>query len=281
MTAAQPGRQRDTRTLTFAAYVVLAVLAIVALFPTVWVILSSFSTKDQIYAGSIVPTPPNLDGYRVLLANANVVPSFVNTVIYATVGTIGSVVVGFLAAYATVRARFPGRGLVTLIFSASLAIPVIALLVPEYKVLSYLRLYDTKLGMSLFYAGLFFPLSFVILRAYLSRLSAEIEESARVEGAGYFTIVWRIVVPLMRPAIATVVIIDFISIWNEFLFALVLAPSPGNSNLQIMLSTFRGQFTYEITAQLAGTVLVMAVPIVTFLLLQRQVLAGLAAGSGK
>jgi raffinose/stachyose/melibiose transport system permease protein len=85
----------------------------------------------------------------------------------------------------------------------------------------------------------------------------------------------------MRPALATVGIIVFISIWNEFLFNLALAPSPANENLQIMLSTFRGQFAYEITAMLAGTVVVMAVPVAAFLLLQRQVMSGLTAGAVK
>ncbi|MBX3029972.1 MAG: carbohydrate ABC transporter permease [Chloroflexi bacterium] len=275
-----PARVRG-RVILLLVYVVLSALAVVALGPTLWVVVASFSTMDQIYSGTVIPRELSLDGYETLFANANLVTAFGNTLLYATMGTLGALASGFLAAYPTVRMRFPGRTGVVYLFSAALAVPILALLVPEYFVLSRLGLYDSKLGMVIFYSALFFPLAFVILRAYLSRMPVEIEESARVEGAGYFTILARMVVPLMRPALATVGIIVFISIWNEFLFNLALAPSPANENLQIMLSTFRGQFAYEITAMLAGTVVVMAVPVAAFLLLQRQVMNGLTAGAVK
>jgi raffinose/stachyose/melibiose transport system permease protein len=264
-----------------ATYGVLLLLTAAALGPTAWVVLSSFSRSNQIYNGELVPSSLSLNGYETLFASANLAQAFANTVLYATLGTLVAVVAGFLAAYPTVRVRFPLRGFVTVLFTASLAIPITALIVPEYHLWTTLGLYDTKLGLVVFYAGLFFPLTFVILRAYLARLPAEIEESARMDGAGYFTVLWRIVTPLVRPALATVAIVDFISIWNEFLFALVLAPSPTNTTLQVQLSTFKAQFQFEVTAMLAGTVVVMAVPIVAFLLLQRQVMAGLTAGAGR
>jgi raffinose/stachyose/melibiose transport system permease protein len=284
-TASVPGRPGASRAGLWggraASYLLLALLAAAALGPTLWVVLSSFSTAPQIYGGQVVPDSFSLDGYRELFAGGDLTRSTLNTLIYALGGTLGALVVGLLAAYPTARMRFPFRGALTLLFSVSLAIPVIGLLVPEYYLMYKAGLYDTRLGLVLFYTALFFPLAFVILRAYLVRIPLETEEAAIVEGAGYFTILTRIILPLSRPALATVAVVVFINVWNDFLFALVLAPSPSNQNVQVALSTFKAQFQFDVTAMLAGATVVMVVPIAAFLLLQRHVVAGLTAGSSR
>jgi raffinose/stachyose/melibiose transport system permease protein len=162
-----------------------------------------------------------------------------------------------------------------------LAVPVVGLATPEFFVVRQLGLFDTKIGLILFYSALFFPLSFVILRAFLLTLPIEVEEAAMVEGAGYFTILWRIVVPLARPGLATVAVIAFIGIWNEFFFANLLTASPSNENVQLALAGFRSAFGFNVTGALAGATLVMSVPVIAFLLLQRQVISGLTAGAAK
>lgn len=262
-------------------YAVLIVMTIAALAPASWVILSSVSTQADIYAGRVLPQAVDWSGYRDLFADANLVPSLLNTVLYAGGGTLGALAVGLLAAYPSARMTFPFRNTLTNLLSLTLAIPIIGLIVPEFYIALQLGLYNTRFGLLIFYIALFFPLAFVILRAYLVRIPAEIEEAALIDGAGFFTILLRVVLPLSRPALVTVAVIVFISIWNEFLFALVLAPQPANGNVQTVLSTFKAQFQFNVTAMLAGTTVVMVVPIVVFLLLQRYVVAGLTAGFSK
>ena len=263
-------------------YVLLVLLTVVALGPTLWVMVASFETKTQINSGdSLIPNPVTLQGYKDVFSQIRLQDYLLNTLLYATTATVGSLVVGLLAAYPSVRMRFPLRLSMTAMFSLSLAIPIVALLVPEYYVLYTLGLYDTKFGLALFYVALFFPLAFVILRAYLTRIPVETEEAALVDGAGYFTLLRRIVVPLARPGLATVAVVVFISVWNEFLYALVLAPSPANSNAQVAISTFKSAFQFNTTGTLAATTLVMLVPIVAFLVLQRHVVHGLTAGASK
>lgn len=261
-------------------YLVLVLLMLLALGPTAWVVVSSFTTGDRIYSGdSLWPSPLTVQGYRDVFSEVHLHRYLLNTFVYAGGATLGSLVVGLLAAYPAARTRYPFRRTTTTLFALALAIPLVGLIVPEYFVLLRLGLYDTKLGLTLFYVALFFPLAFVMLRAYLMQIPVETEEAALVEGAGYFGILIRIVVPLMRPGLATVAIIVFISVWNEFLFALILAPSVDNENVQIALSTFKAQFQYNVTGMLAGTTLVMVVPVLAFLLLQRQVISGLTAGA--
>jgi ABC-type glycerol-3-phosphate transport system permease component len=263
-------------------YAVLAILSIAALVPTLWVMLSSFKTGGQIFSGSgVLPEPFTLQGYKDVFEQVHLEDYLFNTAIYSVCGSLGAVATALLAAYPMARYSFPSRNVLVASFSLALAIPVVGLATPEFFVMRKLDLFDTRIGLVIFYAGLFFPLSFVILRAFLVSLPPELEEAAIVDGAGYFTIIRRIVVPLARPALATVAVVVFVGIWNEFFFANLLTASGGTQNAQVALSSFRGQFQFNVSAMLAGTTLVMIVPIVTFLLLQRQVIAGLTAGTTK
>jgi ABC-type glycerol-3-phosphate transport system permease component len=261
-------------------YALLAALTMIALVPTGWVMLSSFQTGGQIYSGSkLIPHPLTVEGYRDTFEQIHLHRYLLNTLLYAVGGTLGALATALLAAYPAARFRFPFRDSLAALFTLALAVPVVGLATPEFFVVRKLGLFDTKLGLILFYSALFFPLSFVILRALLLTLPVEVEEAARVEGAGYFTILGRIVIPLARQGLATVAVIVFIGIWNEFFFANLLTASQGNQNVQLALAGFRSAFGFNITGALAGATLVMLVPILAFLVLQRQVISGLTAGA--
>lgn len=261
-------------------YGVLGILTAAALVPTLWVMLSSFKTGGQIFSGSgLIPHPFTLQGYTDAFRQAHLEHYLFTTALYAVGGSLGALVTGLLAAYPMARYQFPGRNALVASFSLALAIPVVGLATPEFFVVRKLGLFDTQLGLVIFYSALFFPLAFVILRAFMVSLPPELEEAAIVDGAGYFVIIRKIVVPLSRPALATVLVVVFVGIWNEFFFANLLTASSGTQNVQLALASFHSQFNFNVTAMLAGTTVVMVVPIITFLLLQRQVIAGLTAGT--
>ena len=263
-------------------YGLLTLLALLALVPTLWVMISSFKPGSQIYTGtSLSAHGLTLQGYRDTFAQIHLQNYLLNTLLYATCGTLGALCTALLAAYPIARFRFPFRNGLAAAFGLALAVPVVGLATPEFFIVRRLGLFDTKVGLILFYSALFFPLSFVILRAFLLSLPNDVEEAAMVEGAGYFTILRRIVVPLARPGLATVAVIVFIGIWNDFFFANLLTASPGNENVQLALAGFRSAFGFNVTGALAGATLVMLVPVGAFLILQRQVIAGLTAGMTK
>jgi ABC-type glycerol-3-phosphate transport system permease component len=263
-------------------YAVLAVLTVAALLPTLWVMISSFKTGAQVFSGSgLIPRPFTLQGYSDAFGQVHLARYLLNTALYAVCGSLGALVTGLLAAYPMARYHFPGRNALVASFSLALAIPVVGLATPEFFVVRKLGLFDSQIGFVIFYSALFFPLAFVILRAFLVSLPVELEEAAIVDGAGYFTIIRKIVVPLTRPALATAAVIVFVGIWNEFYFANLLSASSATQNAQIALASFRSQFNFNVSAMLAGTTVVMIVPIALFLLLQRQVIAGLTAGTTK
>lgn len=263
-------------------YGVLVAVALAALGPTLWVMLSSFKTGAQVFsAAGLLPEPFTLQGYRDAFEQVHLERFVLNTLLYAVGGSLGALTAALLAAYPTARYDFRGRNVLVAAFSLALAIPVIGLATPEFFVVRELGLFDSRLGLVVFYSALFFPISFLILRAFLVSLPVEVEEAALVDGAGYFTILFRIVVPLARPALATVTVIVFVGIWNEFYFANLLTASLEHQNVQLALASFRSQFGFNVGGTLAGATLVMLVPIVAFLVLQRQVIAGLTAGSVK
>jgi ABC-type glycerol-3-phosphate transport system permease component len=263
-------------------YGVLSVIALFALGPALWVVLSSFKTGTQVFSGSgLFPHHWTLRGYGDAFTQVHLHRYLLNTLLYAGGGTIGSLVVALLAAYPLARFEFLGRNAMVAIFSLALAIPVVGMATPEFFIMRELGLYDSQLGLVVFYSALMFPLAFVILRAFLVNIPSEVEEAAVIDGAGYFTVMRKIVVPLSRPALATVAVISFVSIWNEFFFANLFTASVDHQNAQLALAGFKSLFGFNVSGMLAGATIVMLVPVLVFLLLQRQVIEGLTAGSSK
>jgi raffinose/stachyose/melibiose transport system permease protein len=265
-----------------AYYAALTLASLLALGPALWVILSSFKTGGQIYSGSgLLPDPWSLQGYADAFEQVKLHKYLLNTLLYAAGGTLGAVTAALLAAYPMARYHFFGRNAMVAAFSLALAIPVVGLATPEFFIVRELGLYDSRLGMVIFYSALLFPLTFVILRAFLVNMPPEVEEAALIDGAGYYTIIRRIVIPLSRPALATVAVIAFVNIWNEFFFANLLTVSEDTQNAQLALASFESQFGFNVSGALAGATMVMFVPILAFLLLQRQIIEGITAGSAK
>ncbi len=269
------------RSGTAGFYGFLGLVVLLSLGPTLWVVSSSFKTGLQILSGRLIPDPWSLQGYEDAFTDIQLHEYLLNTLIYAVGGTAGAVTAALLAAYPTARYRFLGRNAIVAAFSLALAVPVVGLATPEFFIMRELGLFDSRVGMVVFYSALLFPLSFVILRAFLVNLPSEVEEAALVDGASYATIVRRIVIPLARPALATVAVIAFVNIWNEFFFANLLTASQEHQNAQVALAGFKSQFGNNIAAAIAGGTVVILVPIAAFLLLQRQVIEGLTAGSTK
>jgi ABC-type glycerol-3-phosphate transport system permease component len=259
----------------------LAVVGLACLGPVAWVVSSSFKTQAQVYSGGLIPKPFTLDGYKALFTEVDVLRFLVNTALYAIGGTVGALTIALLAAYPAARMRFPFRHTLAALFSLAIAVPITGLIVPEFVIMRDLGLFNTRLGMVVFYSAMWFPLAFVILRAFLSGLPPSIEEAAAIDGASYFQLMRKVVLPLARPGLATAGVLVFINVWNDFLFNLLLAPSPERQNVQVGLALFRGQFRTDVVAILAGTTVMMVIPVITFVVLQRQVIAGLTAGSSR
>lgn len=206
----------------------------------------------------------------------------VNSVVVTAATLVGVVCLGFPLAYAIARLRFPGHRFVLGLFAASLFIPVQVFVISLFDLETSLGIVDTHAAMVLPYVASNLPFTVLFLTAFLRAVPLEIEEAAVLDGAGRFSIMVRIMVPLARPAFATVVVFTFLSVWNEFLIALTVTQSEDVRTLPVGLLTFSQQFGQTDYPQLFAALTLSAVPIlVVFLLAQRQFMRGLTSGAVK
>lgn len=260
----------------------LIVIACISLIPIVWVVTSSFKNNSEILSAvSGFPTGFHLDNYVNAFKLAPITTFYKNSVFVSIVATILNLIICSMAAYVVVRCRFKAKGLVTLMFSLGLIIPSAALIQPLYTNLTSVHLYDTLTGLILVYTALGMPTTFYIMVSYIKTIPYSLEEAAYIDGCGFFRTFAQIVLPITRPAFATAGVIQFLLAWNEFQFALTLTGQTEKRTLPIALYYFKSAFASDYGAMFAATVVVIAPTIVVFILLQKQVIAGLAAGSVK
>ncbi len=260
----------------------LAVIVVISIVPFVWVLFSSFKTNSEILSSSFgFPTGLHFQNYATAFKLAPLTVFYRNSIIIAIISTILNLIICSMAAYVVVRCSFKLKPLVTMIFSLGLIIPSAALIQPLYTTFNRAHLYNTLTGLMLVYAAFGLPTTFYIMVSYIKTIPYTLEEAAYIDGAGFVRTFAQIVLPITRPAFATAGVIQFLLAWNEFQFALTLTGETGKRTLPIALYYFKSAFASDYGAMFAATVVVVIPSIITFIILQKQVISGLAAGSVK
>ncbi len=272
----------DTAFRTVPRVLVIALTTVFTVLPLIWLVLSSFKTNTQIVTESLtLPNPWNFQGYRDAMQMANLHISFLNTIIVSLSSTALTMIVAILSAYPTARFDFTGNRMVTAIFTIGIFVPLTALTVPIVILIRTLGLYDTKTGLILTYTALFFPITFVVYRGFFLSIPRDLESAAQIDGAGYFTTLVKIVLPISVPAFATVIVLVFIRTWNEFYYAFLLTGSPQHRTVQMSIRFFTSAFDFNFPGLFASLFLVMIVPIILYVVFQEKVVSGLTAGATK
>ncbi len=260
----------------------LTVIVIISIVPFSWVLFSSFKTNSEILSGTLgFPSGFHFSNYMTAFKLAPLVTFYKNSVFIAAIGTALNLIICSMAAYVVVRCSFKLKGAVMLLFSLGLIIPGAALLQPLYTILNATDLYNTRTGLILVYTALGMPTTFYVMMSYIKTIPYTLEEAAYIDGSGFFRTFVQIVLPLTRPAFATAGVIQFLLCWNEFQLALTLTGETAKRTLPIALYYFKSAFASDYGAMFAATVVVVIPSIITFILLQKQVISGLAAGSVK
>nr|WP_281371652.1 carbohydrate ABC transporter permease [Petropleomorpha daqingensis] len=222
-----------------------------------------------------------MENYKFVI-DADFASYFVNSVIVTLGATVPAVIFSFMAAYAIIRGT-GGRflGFTNSIFLLGLAVPLQAVVIPIFLIIIKLRLYDTLLAIILPSIAFAIPLSVLVLSNFIRDVPRELFESMRMDGASEWTMLWRLALPLTRPAIVTVSIYQGLTIWNNFLLPLILIQSPEQRPLPLALWNFQGQYGVNVPAIAASVVLTTLPIIVLYAIGRRQLLSGLTAGFGK
>lgn len=260
------------------------ILALVILFPVFWIFTSSITEKELLFTTPVTyfPANPTLGNYISLFREVDVGGLAWNTFVVALCSIIGSLLVSILAAYAFVRFSVKGMRLVysLLVFSAML--PVIMTLIPMFQTYRTLGLHDTHLGLVLLYVSGFIPFTTMSFVTFIRQIPYSLEEAAAVDGANIRVRIFGILFPLMKPAIATMAIINFINAMNEFMIPLVFTnrkATPLSVGLTLIPRINQYNVPWEKISALATLILI---PIILFVVIfEKHIIEGLTAGSVK
>jgi raffinose/stachyose/melibiose transport system permease protein len=228
----------------------------------------------------VPPTDPTLTNYQ-LVVTSSFPRYFLNSAIVTIGAVVPAVLFSFMAAFAIVRGRGRLLSSVNTLFLMGLAIPLQAVVIPVYLIIIRFRMYDTLVAIILPSIAFAIPLSVLVLSNFIRDIPNELFESMRLDGATDWGMLWNLAFPLTRPALVTVTIYDGLTIWNNFLLALILTQSPEQRTLPLGLWAFQGQYGVNVPAVLASVVLSTLPILILYAVGRRQLLAGLTAGFGK
>ncbi|WP_138419235.1 carbohydrate ABC transporter permease [Sinomonas gamaensis] len=275
------GRGRRVRPNYLAGLGGFVWLAII-IVPIYYIVITSVGQQSDFYTGNpLLPSSnPTLDSYQAVLDN-DFFLYLANSLVVTVASVVVTVGISLMAAYAIVRSRARVVRLTFSLFLLGLAIPLQATIIPLYYMIGQAHLYDTLLALILPSIAFAIPITVLILVNFIRDIPGELFESMRVDGASHWRMFLSLIIPLSRPAIATVTLYNALNVWNGFLFPLVLTQSPDKRVLPLALWTFQGQFTINVPAILAAVVLSTLPIFVLYVLGRRQLVAGLTAGFGK
>ncbi|OLP55737.1 ABC transporter permease [Rhizobium rhizosphaerae] len=263
-------------------YGLLAVVLIETLYPLIWVLSGSLKTKEEVIANVWgLPSGFVWQNYTEAWRVAGMGERILNSVIVTGTALAILVVAATPAAYAVSRLAFRGRTVVLAVVVAAMLVPPQVMAIPLFMTARDLGLINSRIGVALIHAASNLPLSVFILRSFFLSLPIDLEDAARVDGAGRFQSLWLIMLPLIRPGIALVMIFGFIEIWNDFFLAFLLLRDPALQTIPLGLVAFFQQYGSMWNLYFAALTITTLPVIVVFVLMQRQFIAGLTAGAVK
>lgn len=276
------GRPRSLKRIF--VYVLLSLGLLIMSAPFLWMALSSFKTSSELTASPPVwiPTEWTLDNFRNLLDKLDLPLYFMNSVIVAVLVTVSNLVFCSMLGYALAKLKFAGRNKIFGLVLGALMVPGNLMLLPLFVLMSKLQLIDSYAGLVLpFAAGAF---GVFLMRQFMQSIPDELLEAARMDGAGEWYIFWRIVMPLVKPALATLSIFTFLGSWNNFVWPLIATNDPDKYTLPVALATFATDPNKSGGSNgmlMAGSFLIVLPVLVVFIALQRHFTQGIATAGMK
>lgn len=263
-------------------YCIMVFVIVISVFPFLWVLLSSFKTQYQIMSAPLaLPENWTLAAYTRALTSTPIPIFYRNSILLAVISTVLTLGIVSMSAYVVARYTFKGQALIVLMFSSCLLIPSISLSYPVFRMIKTLGLYDSLTGLILVNVAFGLPVTFFIMRSYFLTIPRELSESAAIDGAGFLRIFISIIVPMAKPAFAAAGTFQFMWVWNEFYFSMLLTSSDECRTLPLSLNYFMAQFSADYPAMFAAVIMVVTPTIAVYSLMQKQVISGLTAGAVK
>jgi raffinose/stachyose/melibiose transport system permease protein len=277
-------RARSSPLNSAAIHLVLILYTVLCIGPVLLVAVNSFKTRATIFGSPLtLPGPSSFDliGYKTVLGQGVFLNYFANSLI-VTVGSLAAVLLfGAMAAFALSEYRFRGNSLLGLFLALGIMVPIRLGTVAILNMMVAAHLVNTHLALILIYTAQGLPVAVFILSEFMRGVSQDLKDAGRIDGLSEYTIFFRIVLPLVRPAVATVAVFTMIPIWNDLWFPLIVAPGEATKTVTLGAQVFIGQFVTNWNAILAALTLAVLPVLILYLLFSRQLIRGITAGAVK
>jgi multiple sugar transport system permease protein len=269
-----------------AFYVPIALFLVITFAPVYWILLSAFTPIDELFRIplSYIPAHPSLINFKNAASLVPVGQQFFNSSLLSVLSAAFSVVVALLAGYAFARIRFPGSNFLFLAMLVSGFLPTIATIIPLFQTFQSLNLIDSLHGILILLVNILLPTSVWIMTSFIRQVPLEMEEAAQVDGANFVTILLRVLVPVLRPALATLFLINLITAWDEFFIPLIFSRSNATATLTLGITQAAVNPQNQSVAwgnEAAMGLIVIAPVFILAMAFQKQIVEGLMAGALK
>ncbi|MEM9949955.1 MAG: carbohydrate ABC transporter permease [Chloroflexota bacterium] len=289
MTSITPSKAKNSRRklpvdkiFNASGYAILIAYSFLAIYPIAIVVMNSFKGRRDIFTDPYgIPNPLDLIGYETVAGRTSFITYYWNSFFVTIVVLFLVLLLGSMAAYALSEYRFIGNGFLGLYFALGIMIPIRLGTVSIIRIMQSLNLQGTIWSLIILYTAWGIPITVFILAEFMRDISPDLKDAARVDGASEYRIFFQLVVPLVRPALATVAVFHMIPVWNDLWWPLVLANTEQTRTITLGVSEFVGQFKTNYSALLAALTIAMVPILILYAIFSRQLIRGISAGAVK
>lgn len=267
------------------SYLVVGGWSAFSVFFVLWIVLASLKRNRDLFGKPwSIPADPAWGNYVKTWVNSRFGDYFLNSLVVTSVSVIALLLVSVPAAYVLSRGRFTGRTALSNFFAFGMGVPMPLLFVPLFVIMTTIRLGDSLTGLSIVYVALSIPFSIYVLEGFFASLPSELESAAIIDGCSDFQVFRHVMLPLAGPGIATVAILNFVGLWNEYQLSMVLINSPENRTLSLGIYSLITSMQYsggDWASLFAGVTIVMVPTILLFIILSERMISGITMGGVK
>lgn len=267
---------------TIAFYTILIAFSITCLYPLIWLVLNSFKTNSELFSNPWgFSSEFMFENYKTAWIAGKIGISFFNSALVAVISMLITIIIASMAAFAITRLKWKLSGMVLSFFLLGVMIPIHSTLIPLFTMFNKIKLTNHYTALILPYVAFALPTSIFILTGFMSTISKEIEEAVIIDGGSMAGVFWRVILPLCKSSIATISIFNFVSMWNELMFALIFMSDPNKMTLPVSLTRFKGQYSTNWTVQLSAIVIMVIPSISVYLSLSDKIIESMTIGAVK
>lgn len=264
-------------------YITLTLIAIIQIYPLIWTFFLSLKNNSEIFGGNTLGFPRVMrwENYKTALSTGNVFRYMSNSTIVTVITVIISTLLASMVAYSISRMHWKGGKLTLNLFLTGVMIPSQAIILPIYIYMHKTGLYNTHTGLILVYIAFCMPVAIYIIAGFMQSLPKELEEAATIDGANIYYIFFLIIFPIIRPALAAVIVFSFLGTWNEFMYSFILVDKENLRTLTVGLLSMKGRYNTEWGPMAAGLMMATVPTLLIYLLLSGNIQKSFIAGAVK